>query len=93
MSKLITRLEKLEAHSPENIKPCRIIDFDDTRENVDRQIAEERAKAEANGEELIARVCIPHIGETTNEFRKICGLNPLDVPGWDEPRSESKGDR
>lgn len=91
MSRFITRLEKLESHSPSNIPIVRMKTFDDTRENVERQIAEESTIAEANGETLIAITYVPHIGETTNEFRKTCGLNPLDIPGWDKPRRETQG--
>ena len=44
MKKLGGRLMKLERHSPAINKPRRIMDFDDTRENVERQIVAERAK-------------------------------------------------
>ena len=86
MNKLGGRLMKLERHSPAINKPRRIMDFDDTRENVERQIVAERAKAYANGEELIARIYVPHIGESINEFRIADGLNSCDTPGWDIPR-------
>ena len=86
MSRLGQRLDKLESKSPSNYPVCRWVIFDDTRENVERQVAEEGAAAEAAGESLIARIIVPHKGESMNESRKASGMVPLDTPGWDEPR-------
>jgi len=86
MSKLSTRLKKLEAHSPSNIPIVRMKKFDGTRENVKRQIAEESAAAEAAGERLIAISLVPYIGESMNDCRKELGFAPFSFPSSDEPR-------
>ena len=86
MSRLGQRLDKLESKSPSNQPVFRQKIFDDTRENVALQIAKENAAAEAAGENLIARIIVPHKGESINDARKADGMEPLDIPGWDEVR-------
>ena len=86
MSRLGQRLDKLEAQSPSSHRVGRWVIFDDTRENVERQVAEERAAVEAAGEYLIAWVVVPHKGESMNDGRKADGVAPLNIPGWDEAR-------
>lgn len=86
MSKFRTRLEKLESFSPSHIPVVRMKTFDDTRENVERQIAEESAAAEAAGEKLIAISIVPYKGESMNDCRKELGFSPFDFPGSNEPR-------
>lgn len=86
MSRLGNRVEKLKSRSHSNAPIYRLVTFDDTREDVEKQIAKEEAVTEANGEHLMAVIVVPHKGGTTNEFRKANGLTPLDIPGCDEPR-------
>ncbi len=85
MRNLNRRVEKLETCDNANVPICRMKIFNDTRENVERQIADEEAAAKADGETLMAVIFVPHKGESKNDFRKASGLCPLDIPGWDVP--------
>jgi hypothetical protein len=55
--------------------------LDDTRENVEARLAE----IKASGERVITRIIVPHKGESVNEWRRAEGLDPLSIPGWDDP--------
>ena len=83
---LNNRVEKLESCAKASIPVNRTRFFNDTRENVKRQIADEEAAAKADGETMMAVIFVPHKGESKNDFRKASGLSPLDIPGWDEPQ-------
>ncbi len=91
MRNLSLRVEKLESFSKANTPVYRRKIFDDTRENVERQIADEEAAAMAMDETLIARILVPYKGESVNDFRRAEGLSPLNIPGWDEPRQRNRG--
>ena len=88
MSKLQGGLMKSERYSLASLRLFQIMDFNDTCDNIERQIIEEQAKIEANGGELIARICVPHIEEASNEFTIAEGLALLDIVGWDKTHNK-----
>lgn len=55
--------------------------LDGTREEVNAQ----RAVIDAGNERVCARVIVPHIGESINDYRRANGIPPMAVPGWDQP--------
>lgn len=88
MSSTRSRLKKLEAlHGPPQGQR-KLIVVDGTREEVERQITDAKSELNPeNGDILMAVVPTPYLGESMNEARKSKGLEPLDIPGWDEPRA------
>ncbi|EME68271.1 hypothetical protein H261_19214 [Paramagnetospirillum caucaseum] len=81
MRNLNARLNRLEGAKAENAAPFSGIILDGTRAEVELRLAD----LSASGGNTIARVVVPHVGESINDFRRAAGLEPLAVPGWNEP--------
>lgn len=85
-----SRLKNLEATaaSKRHRPLCKMVMLPcDTREATDRRIAEANAKAEANGTEVFIFEPVPATDESVNDWRQREGLQPMDIPGWNERKT------
>lgn len=83
MRPIESRLTKLEGRAGGALAPFTVESLDGTREEVEARLADLRAA----GENTIAHIVVPHVGESMNDYRRKVGLTPLDIPGWDTPCS------
>jgi hypothetical protein len=79
------RIARLEPKRQQGWIPFQQRTLDGTRAEVEAQQA-----ALPKGRHIL-RVLVPHVGETTNDFRRSIGLVSLEIPGWDEPRQRGTG--